>query len=286
MLARSQAGQPYRIEAIERGLRVLRLFTPERHSLSLREIASGVDCVPSTALRVVATLCDLQFLQEMPTRGLYRPGIAAMRLGVAALLNSPLYRAAPPALRKLHQVTEETVNLDALLDGMICHVGRFKQKDILPTAVAIGSLFPCYCTAPGKLFMALLPPNQRAKVMQKQSFAPITPQTITSRAVLQRELSSIRAEGVAFADCEMWQDLRALSAPVLGSNNQVVAAVTLVGSTARIPLPRMRGPLARQVKVTAAAITQALAEQENSEQSGKIEIPANEVAVPFAKPSR
>lgn len=251
---------PYRIDAIERGLRIMRLFTPAQHNLSLKEIACGADCVPSTALRLVKTLCDLGFLQEFPGHNLYRPGVASIRLGMAAMINSPLHRVALPTLRALHDETRETINLDALIGGQICHVERFKEKDILPTAVGIGSLFPAYCTAPGKLLMAFLPKPERTRMVKMQLLEPLTAQTITSRPALQMELKRIRAEDVAFADCEMAEDLRAVSAPVRDRSGAAVAAVTLVGSTERIPSKLLHGKLARQVKAAAAEITRRLCE--------------------------
>jgi len=246
---------PYQIDVIERGLGVLRLFTPSRHVLSLRDIAQGLHCVPSTALRLVRTLCDLGFLQEMQGRTLYRPGIAAIGLGKSSIVNARLHRAALPHLRALHESSHHSINLDVLLDGSICHVERFKEKDILPTAVRIGSLFPAYCTAPGKLLMAFQSSQERARTLRTQSFAPLTARTITSRTAMLRELRAVRKAGFAIADCEMAEDLRAVSAPVCDRHGEVVAAVTLVGSSRTIPVRMLRGPYADGVREAAEYIS-------------------------------
>lgn len=246
---------PYQIDVIERGLGVLRLFTPSRHVLSLRDIAQGLRCVPSTALRLVRTLCDLGFLQEMQGRTLYRPGIAAIGLGKSSIVNARLHRAALPHLRALHESSHHSINLDVLLDGSICHVERFKEKDILPTAVRIGSLFPAYCTAPGKLLMAFQSSQERARTLRVQSFAPLTVRTITSRTAMLRELRAVRKAGLAIADCEMAEDLRAVSAPVRDRHGEVVAAVTLVGSSRTIPIKMLRGLYANGVREAAEHIS-------------------------------
>ncbi len=249
---------PYQIDVIERGLRVLRLFSPNRHVLSLREIAQGVRCVPSTTLRIVRTLCDLGFLQEMAERTLYRPGISAIRLGMSSVISARLHSAALPHLRALHRSTRRTVNLDVLLDGLICHVERFKESDILPAAIGIGSLFPAYCTAPGKLLMAFQSPEDRTRTLRTQSFTQLTPRTITSKTRMLEELREIKRTDVAIADCEMADDLRAISAPVRDQSGDVIAAVTMVGSIATLPLKKLRGAYASLVRAAATQISEAL----------------------------
>ena len=74
----------YRIEALAKGLDVLRLFDESVTSLKLREISDRTGIPMPTAFRVVATLEEGGYLERLPD-GSIRPGVAVLLLGSAAL---------------------------------------------------------------------------------------------------------------------------------------------------------------------------------------------------------
>ncbi len=245
----------YRIDAIERGLRVLRLFSRERHSLSLTEISDGIDCVASTSLRLVKTLCDLDFLQEVPGTGHYRPGLAAIRTGTASLMNSSLHFIATPVLSSLHNTFGETVYLDVLMDGQICHVECFKKKEnLVTTASEIGALTATTTTSSGKLFLAFLEEEERALILNNQTVRSSPDTAGSSVAAMARELEKIRAEGIAFADYERSSNSRSVSAPIK-EGDAIVAAVTVAGNADLITIGDIRSTIANAAKSAAEEIT-------------------------------
>jgi DNA-binding IclR family transcriptional regulator len=66
-----------------------------------------------------------------------------------------------------------------------------------------------------------------------------TPRTIVSFRELELHLESVRAQGYALNDEEIYQGVRALAAPVRDYSGEVVAAVGFLGPATRITLERI-----------------------------------------------
>src|SRR5690349_22402879 len=84
-VADADANRPeYRVEALAKGLRVLSLFTEQRPTWRVSDIATAVGMPLPTAYRVVVTLTSEGYLDHLPN-GDYRPGVQVLSLGGAAL---------------------------------------------------------------------------------------------------------------------------------------------------------------------------------------------------------
>ncbi len=101
-------GNPYRVEALARGLNILDLFDDDEAGwLSLSEIARRAGLSVATALRLVRTLQESGFLLQSPTSKLY--GTARPAMSTPGPLDGGTKRAAaaPGALDVLDVFTED-----------------------------------------------------------------------------------------------------------------------------------------------------------------------------------
>ncbi|MFD0523105.1 helix-turn-helix domain-containing protein [Paractinoplanes durhamensis] len=90
------AGKPeYRVEALAKGLRILSLFTEQRPTWRVSDIAPAVGMPLPTVYRVVMTLTAEGYLDHLPN-GDYRPAVRVLTLGGAALRSLDLVTAATP----------------------------------------------------------------------------------------------------------------------------------------------------------------------------------------------
>ena len=120
-------GSRYRIEALAKGLDVLRLFDESVTSLKLREICDRTGIPMPTAFRVVATLEEEGFVERLPD-GAIRPGVAVLTLGSAALRGSSLVQLSEQPLRRLAEETGETVNLGVLVGDQVLYLARLRNS--------------------------------------------------------------------------------------------------------------------------------------------------------------
>ena len=137
-----QASQPdYRVEALAKGLRVLSVFSEQRPTWRITDIAAEVSLPLPTAYRIVMTLTAEGYLDHLPS-GDYRPGVRVLTLGTAALRSLDLVELATPKLQELANATKETVNLAVLTGDQVLYLVRLRNSDLVTANIRVGSLLP------------------------------------------------------------------------------------------------------------------------------------------------
>ncbi|MFI5898292.1 helix-turn-helix domain-containing protein [Actinoplanes sp. NPDC051513] len=92
----------YRVEALAKGLRILSLFTEQRPTWRVSDIAPAVGMPLPTVYRVVMTLTAEGYLDHLP-KGDYRPAVRVLTLGprrCAVSISFPRLRRVCSNLRR------------------------------------------------------------------------------------------------------------------------------------------------------------------------------------------
>jgi DNA-binding IclR family transcriptional regulator len=111
--------------------------------------------------------------------------------------------------------------------------GRF----LVGSSPEVGMRWPAYATSTGKVLLAAArfetghPAPAEGRMGR---LARLGPNTITTRAALERELAEVWRLGVAVAREELEAGFVAIGAPVRNAQGRAVAAVSVGGPTARI----------------------------------------------------
>jgi IclR family transcriptional regulator, pca regulon regulatory protein len=253
------ATQPdYRVEALAKGLRVLSVFSEQRPTWRITDIAAEVSLPLPTAYRIVMTLTAEGYLDHLPS-GEYRPGVRVLTLGTAALRSLDLVELATPKLQDLANATRETVNLAVLTGDQVLYLVRLRNSDLVTANIRVGSLLPAVHTSIGKLLLAFLDADELARCVTSESFDGTTgPNAKRSLDELRPELAAIRAQGWAMQDEELAYGLRSVAAPVHGENGTVVAGANLAVQSRDWPAARITRELRPMVEQTCTEISQLL----------------------------
>lgn len=250
-----KGGNRYRIEAMAKGLQVLKLFDETRVALRLREICDLTGIPMPTAFRIVSTLEEEGFLDRNPD-GSVQPGVAVLTLGSASLRGSSLVQLSERPLRQLAETTGETVNLGILLGDQVLYLARLRNADLVTANVQVGSTLPAVHTSMGKLLLSALSPQQLDALITADSFSSgAGPNAVTTRSELDARLATIREQGYSIQDQELAQGLRSVSVPVFGPGNTVAAAINIAVSSSRHDVAALRGPLLTALRSTADEIS-------------------------------
>lgn len=250
-----RAHSQYRIEALAKGLQVLRLFDETSNALRLREISERTGIPMPTAFRIVATLEEEGFLDRSDDGALH-PGVAVLTLGSAALRGSGVVEASERPLRALAQATGETVNLGVLQGDRVLYLARIRNADLVTANIQVGSTLPAVYTSMGKLLLAYLSPAEVTRRIGKDPFVGgFGPNAVTTRADFDSQLAEIRAQGYAIQDQELAGGLRSVSVPVYGRGEDPVAAINVAVSVSRHDVAALRGPILDHALAAAAEIT-------------------------------
>src|ERR1700733_14453856 len=195
------------IEAIARGLDVIRAFRPGRPVMSLTAVADAADLARPTARRILLTLEQMGYVRAAEGGFELTPRI--LDLGMSYVLSRGLWEVARPHMEKLVAQTHESSSI-AQLDGSdIVYVARVAVPKIIALAVTIGTTFPAMQTSLGKVLRAALPPAEAERVLAEPSRSGITPRFLPAAEERAAELRQVRARGWALTDEELAAGVRA-----------------------------------------------------------------------------
>jgi IclR family pca regulon transcriptional regulator len=260
--------EPRYSQSLERGLAILACFTPERPALGIAEIADALGMSRSTTHRYAITLVALGYLEQNPSRK-YRLGLHVTDLGMSALNSTGLREHAQPYLEDLRRRTGYTINI-AVLDGPeIVYIARARShrrvQQRIDLGLALGSRLPAHCTAMGKLLLAQLPDRERRDLIAETRLERRTPNTITSKRLLQIELERIREDGFAVNDQELTEGLHSIAAPIRGEAREVVAAANMAAHSSMISLQDLVDHLGPHLIATADRVSARLGYRRDDE---------------------
>lgn len=213
------------IEALARGLDVLRSFRPGRASMPLSEIATLTGLARPTVRRILITLEELGYVRAAERGYALTPRVLDLGMAYVNALN--MWDVARPHMEQLVGQTNESTSM-AQLDGSdIVYVARVAVPKIVALAVTIGTRFPAPATSMGKVLLAALPPDALAAVLAEPSRSGVTPRWQPSPAELEVALREVRAKGWALADQDLAHGIRSIATGVRDGDGQVVAAVNV-----------------------------------------------------------
>jgi IclR family transcriptional regulator, pca regulon regulatory protein len=249
---RGETGPDF-IEALARGLDVIRAFEPNRPVMTLSEVAAATGLARPTARRMLLTLEELGYVRVAQGGFALTPRI--LDLGMAYIGSTGIWEIARPHMEQLVGHTGESSSL-AQLDGSdIVYVARVAVPKIITLAVTIGTRFPALQTSLGKVLFAALPPDELEKVLAEPSRSGITPLWQPDVEERDRVLCEVRTKGWALTDEHLARGIRSIAAPVRDNNNNVVAALNVTVHAAETSIEILTGQYLPLLLQTASAIS-------------------------------
>lgn len=221
---RGETGPDF-IEALARGLDVIRAFEPKRPTMSLSEVAAAAGLARPTARRILLTLEELGYVRS--SDGMFALTPRVLELGMAYIGSTSIWELARPHMERLVARTGESSSL-AQLDGSdIVYVTRVAVPKIITLAVTIGTRFPALQTSLGKVLLASLPREELERTLAQPSRSGITPRWNPEADERDAALCEVRTRGWALTDEQLAPGIRSIAAPVRDSADHVVAALNV-----------------------------------------------------------
>jgi len=258
-VSKRETKRDYTVQSLERGLQVLRCFTPAKPKLSLQEIADKLGIPKGSAFRMVATLEALGYLVQDPETKRYRVDIGVLDLGFTYLAGLGYPDVALPHLQRLAHETQESASMAVLDDLDVVYVARASIQRVMSINLSIGSRLPAYCTSLGKVLLAHLDEKTLEERLRRLGQPQkLTPYTIADPETLRRHLVEIRHKGYAINDQELELGLRSVAAPVRDARGEVVAAINVSTVAARVSVADIERQVVPKLLRCAATISAQL----------------------------
>jgi IclR family pca regulon transcriptional regulator len=252
IVARRDSGPDF-IEALARGLDVIRAFQPGQPVMSLTAVATAAGLARPTARRVLLTLAELGYVRTADGGFELTPRV--LDLGLSYVLSRGLWEVARPHMENLVARTKESSSV-AQLDGSdIVYVARVAVPKIIALAVTIGTRFPAMQTSLGKVLLAALPPGEAERVLAEPTRSGIVARWqpgLEERAAVLRE---VRARGWALTDEELAPGIRSVAAPLRDGEGRTIAALNVTVHAAETSVEVLTGDYLPLLLQTAGAIS-------------------------------
>jgi IclR family pca regulon transcriptional regulator len=251
--ARSRRVAPDFIEALARGLDVIRAFEPRQPVMSLAAVAAATGLARPTARRILLTLAELGYVRQ--AAGGFELTPRVLELGMSYVLSRNLWEIARPHMEALVGQTHESSSI-AQLDGSdIVYVARVAVPKIITLAVTIGTRFPAMQTSLGKVLLAGLPPEQVDAVLAQPSRSGITTRWQPGQGEREAALREVRARGWSLTDEQLALGIRSVAAPLRDGQGRVIAAMNVTVHAAETPVEVLTGQYLPLLLATAGAIS-------------------------------
>jgi DNA-binding IclR family transcriptional regulator len=222
-----------RLNVLGKALAVLQAVADHPQGVGLPDLAARLGLPRQTVHRVLAQLRDSGLLLRDPVRERFSVGPRLIQLSLAAL-GANSWAPVRAVLQELVDEVGETCNIGVLEGLDYIYVDRIECEWPLRIHLEVGYRMPAHCIAAGKVLLAYLEPDLRARLLRSRKLVAKTARTITRVADLEAELEKIRAQGYGTNDQENFEGIVAAAVPIKDAQGRVVAAVTVHG-----PLPRL-----------------------------------------------
>ncbi len=247
------SGSPIAIQVIERAMRLLDALAAQPDPVTLKELSATTGLHASTAHRILNDLVVGRYVERVDN-GLYQLGMRLLELGSLVKGRLNVREAAISAMRSLHKLTGQTINLSVQQGDEIVYIDRaWSEPSGMQVVRAIGGRAPLHLTSTGKLFLSTGDARQVRAYALRTGLAGHTRNSLTDLDRLERELALVRRHGYARDNEELELGVRCIAAGIFDDTGKLVAGLSISA-----PAERLQDDWIKALVDTAASISEAL----------------------------
>ena len=244
------------MRTIDRALGLLGLFSEQRPTIGLSELARLARYDKATTHRYLSALLRRGFLEQDVLTRTYRLGPSLLRLARVREHTHPIEAAVAPVLDRLVKATGETAHFSMLCGDELATLAVAESPKVNRVFVEIGETLPLHATSSGLAYLAFAQPRAVEAALH-QPLAAFTRATLTDPARIRALLESCQKNGIAASSDGYEDGVFSVAAPVFNSGDAVCGAVAVAAPESRHK-QAAETVMREAVRQAAAAITHAL----------------------------
>nr|WP_067298298.1 IclR family transcriptional regulator C-terminal domain-containing protein [Marinobacterium profundum] len=219
-------------------------------NLSVTELARLLACEAADLAGQLRALRSEGVIEEAP-EGYWRLAHGCLALASPLIGQDDLVADLQPMMETLRRETRETVLLYRISGERQTVVVSLASPQPIRYVLGVGSSFPLYLGAGGKVALAYMPAAEARRYLDQAELVPNT-DYVPEADDIQRMLSRIRHDGYAISLGERVEGAAGIAVPICGAQGQLRAVMSIV-------LPAFRTSRA-QLEIMATQLRGSLAE--------------------------
>jgi IclR family pca regulon transcriptional regulator len=225
------------IESLDRGLRVFELFGADPGPMTLSDLAKAADLPRATARRILFTLERAGYVESDGKLFSLTPRVLA--LAGSYLSSNQVVRILQPVLDRLSSAAREISSL-AILDGdEVVFVARSSPARVFSAGIDLGYRLPAFCSSVGRVLLGQFSNDELEAVIDAATLTPLTPYTVTDKALLLATIITDRDKGYSLVDREAEPGFRSIAVPIRRYDGTIAAAINMGAHVDRVSTGEM-----------------------------------------------
>ncbi|WP_084630679.1 IclR family transcriptional regulator [Desulfovibrio aminophilus] len=222
----------YMMLSLEKALFVAETMAT-KNNWQLKTLSAACSIPKGTLQRILRTFEDLGYVRQVERGGAYALTLKFYKLGKQIVSQSNMTALLQPILQKLREKVDETVNLSVLSGIEMVVVHQNTSGHALQMDSIVGTSFPAYLSASGKVFLAFLTEDELRNFIKELRRTNID---INSDKInlIYKEIESTREKGIGLDFEELFKGIRCIAAPVFDDSGKIIATISCSVPTVRL----------------------------------------------------
>jgi DNA-binding IclR family transcriptional regulator len=218
------------VPAVDRAVQILNVYQSGEDAYGVSELSRLLDLNKSTVYDILNTLAHHGFVERDEETKKYRLGPALFHLGDLVRRRVNVRDVAHPFILDLADEVGETVILGSFTaDDDVLILDSAEPEFDMKISASIGTRVPHSAGVFGKIFHAAMDSETLGRLLVAKPLRPYTPHTIVDPSEYRQELERVRSAGIAEEYEEYLEGVRAIGAPIVNREGQVIAALIVTG---------------------------------------------------------
>lgn len=216
----------YQAPALDKGLDILEYLSAQSVPLSQSEIAIGINKTPNEIYRMLMSLESRGYILRDEISGKYRLSLKLFYLSHRHSPVDELRKAAQFPLEELADTVRQSCHLSILYMNQVMVIIHAKSPGPIALSIEEGNLFPLPLTASGKVILAYMNEDERAKLLKNNPIFKKYPKQ--NKAEFLDSLDHIKQIGAYLKPSDLAAGVTDISVPIgIQSNKGIIACLTI-----------------------------------------------------------
>ena len=224
------------VQSVDIALGLLQVIASTPGPMTLKDLSDAAEMSASKAHRYLASFVAAGLVTQRHRSGTYDLGRASLELGLAAMARLDIVNDAAAAMEDLVEAVDATAMLSVWGNRGPTIVRWERSRNFIVTALGLGTTMPLMNSATGRVFLAYMPLRVISGVLAEELGSEFSADQQPPSEI--RELTQdVRRLGYAVVDGRFIPGLCAVSAPIMNWQDEIEAAITLIGTDPQLIAP-------------------------------------------------
>ena len=199
---------------LQRTFSVVEYLSREKRKVPLQELAGALCLTSAAAHRLLNGLMELGYVDQDENKRYYLT-YKVYKVAGKSLNRDNFLQDMIPYMNYFAMRYGCEVGLTVFADDTIIHVLNVGRNiNLGKDCLRPGQVFPLYCSAPGKAFLAQMAPDALSRWIEESALLPHTIRTIIDKQQLYQEIRRTRDQGYGVSEGELYDIVYAVAFPI------------------------------------------------------------------------